>query len=87
MIVDLSESEYSDTAQDYISKKISKLSDEGKPHDQAVAIAMSMAKEKGYKVPGKSKNETYSKEDVQEIISRANDLMSEAREKMKHRKR
>lgn len=43
----------SDDAQDFISKKIKKLVAEGKPQDQAIAIAYSMAKQKGYKVPEK----------------------------------
>lgn len=38
-------------ARKFISDKISKLVGEGKPQDQAVAIAYSMARRKGYKVP------------------------------------
>jgi hypothetical protein len=40
-----------DAARDFISKKIGILRGEGKPEDQAVAIAHSMAREKGYDVP------------------------------------
>jgi hypothetical protein len=54
------ENKYSDEAQDFISKKISKLSDEGKPHDQAVAIAINMARDKDLKVPPEPKNEGIS---------------------------
>jgi len=43
----------SEEANDYISMKIKKLKDEGYPQDQAVAIAYSYAKKKGYKVPSK----------------------------------
>jgi hypothetical protein len=53
----LDEKKYSDKAQDFISAKISKLKDEGKPQDQAVAIAINMARDKGYKVPKEPKNE------------------------------
>lgn len=41
-------------AQDFISKKISKLRSEGYPQKQAIAIAMSMARKAGYDVPEKS---------------------------------
>lgn len=37
-------------AQEWISRKIKKLVKEGTPHEQAVAIAYSMAKEKGYDI-------------------------------------
>lgn len=47
----IQEKKYSDEAQDYISSKIRKLKGEGKPQDQAVAIAINMARDKGYKVP------------------------------------
>jgi len=40
-------------AQEWISNKISKLVDEGKDRDQAVAIAHSMARQKGFDVPKK----------------------------------
>ncbi len=42
-------------AQDWVSNKISKLQEEGKPQDQAVAQAYSMAKTEGYEVPEASK--------------------------------
>jgi len=45
--------EVSKDAQDYISKKISKLRHEGYPQQQAIAIAYSYAKRKGYNVPEK----------------------------------
>jgi hypothetical protein len=38
-------------AQEFISKKIKILMDEGYPQDQAIAIAYSMAREKGFDVP------------------------------------
>jgi hypothetical protein len=38
-------------AQEFISKKIKVLMDEGYPQEQAIAIAYSMAREKGYDVP------------------------------------
>lgn len=41
-------------AQDFVSKKIEKLIGEGKPQDQAAAIAYSMAREEGYDVPEKT---------------------------------
>lgn len=41
-------------AQDFVSKKIEKLIGEGKPQDQAAAIAYSMAREEGFDVPEKS---------------------------------
>lgn len=40
-------------AQGFISHKISKLMHEGKPSKQAVAIAYSMARDMGMKVPKK----------------------------------
>jgi hypothetical protein len=42
-------SKMSEGGSDWVSKKISKLVAEGKPQKQAVAIAMSMARQKGYK--------------------------------------
>jgi len=44
-------------AQDWISNKIRKLINEGKSQEQAAAIAYSMAREKGYKVPEKKSSE------------------------------
>lgn len=43
----------SQKAQNYISKKIKILVDEGKEKDQAVAIAYDMARDKGFTVPEK----------------------------------
>ena len=40
-------------AQDFISKKIKKNVEEGKPEAQAVAVGMSQAREEGYSVPEK----------------------------------
>jgi hypothetical protein len=40
-------------AQEYVSKKIATNIEEGKPQEQAVAIGMSQAREKGYDVPEK----------------------------------
>ena len=42
---------YSKKAQEFISKKMHKMKGEDKPQAQKVAIAMSMAREKGMKVP------------------------------------
>jgi hypothetical protein len=42
---------YSKKAQAYIGHKMSKMKGEDKPHAQKVAIALSMAREKGLKVP------------------------------------
>lgn len=37
----------------FVSNKIRKLKSEGYPHDQAIAIALSMARERGFKVKKK----------------------------------
>lgn len=59
------DSEYSDKAREFISKKLSKTADEDKPQNQKVAIAMSMAREKGLKVPKEKKmNEGILSEEV-----------------------
>lgn len=51
----MDEKEYSDNASDFISKEISHLiKDKGYSQDRAVAAALSIAREKGYKVPEKS---------------------------------
>jgi hypothetical protein len=42
---------YSKPAQKFVSSKIHKLRKEGMPPKQRVAISLSMAREKGYKVP------------------------------------
>lgn len=47
------EEKVSPKARDWISDKISKLVREGKPQDQAIAIAHSMARQQGMKVPEK----------------------------------
>jgi hypothetical protein len=47
------EEEMTDDAKDYISRKIKFLRDEGKPENQAVAMAYSYARKKGFKVPQK----------------------------------
>lgn len=49
-------SKYSEKAKEFISKKMSKMADEEKPQDQKVAIALSMAREKGLKVPAEKKS-------------------------------
>ena len=38
-------------AQKFVSNKIRKLRDEGYPQRQAVAIALEVARDRGYKVP------------------------------------
>lgn len=55
----LNEKKYSDAAQDFIGKEISHLEkDKGYKHDRAVAAAINVAKDKGYKVPEKKNEET-----------------------------
>lgn len=49
------DSKYSEAGREFVAKKMKKMSDEDKPQDQKVAIAMSIAREKGLKVP-KEKN-------------------------------
>jgi len=51
--IPLNAKEMTDEASKFISDKIKKLREEGKPEDQAIAIAYSMAREKGYDVPEK----------------------------------
>lgn len=51
------ENKLSADAQDWISKKISKLDKEGYPQKQAIAIAYSMARKAGYDVPAAPKEE------------------------------
>ena len=46
-------------AQEFISKKIKKLMDEGKPQDQAIAIAYNMARERGFDVPESPTKSSY----------------------------
>lgn len=55
------DSEYSDKAREFISKKLSKTADEDKPQDQKVAIAINMAREKGLKVPKEPKEKKQNK--------------------------
>ena len=58
-------SEYSEKAKKFISNKLSKMNGEDKPQDQKVAIALSMAREKGLKVPEeKKRNESFLYEEV-----------------------
>lgn len=58
-------SKYSEKAKEFISNKMSKMADEDKPQDQKVAIAMSMAREKGLKVPKEKKlNEGFSEKGI-----------------------
>ncbi len=44
-------------AQHFISNKIRKLRDEGYPQRQAVAIALEIARDRGYKVPAVNRME------------------------------
>lgn len=44
---------YSKAAEEYIGNKMHKMKREGMPHNQMVAVALSMARKKGYKVPKK----------------------------------
>ena len=58
-------SKYSEKATEFISNKMSKMADEDKPQDQKVAIALSMARKKGLKVPKEKKvNESILSEEV-----------------------
>lgn len=57
-------SKYSEKAKEFISNKMSKMADEDKPQKQKVAIAMSMAREKGLKVPKEKTNENILSEEV-----------------------
>lgn len=58
-------SKYSEKAKEFISNKMSKMADEDKPQDQKVAIAMSMARKKGLKVPKEKKlNEGFSEKGI-----------------------
>lgn len=51
----LDEKKYSDAASDFIGKEISHLEkDKDYEHDRAVAAAINIAKDKGYKVPAKT---------------------------------
>lgn len=53
----LDEKKYSDKASNFIGKEISHLQgDKGYKHDRAVAAAINVAKDKGYKVPAKNEN-------------------------------
>lgn len=52
---------YSDKASNFIGKEISHLQkDKGYKHDRAVAAAINVAKDKGYKVPAKNESEAPS---------------------------
>ncbi len=44
-------------AQKFVSNKIRKLRDEGYPQRQAVAIALEIARDRGYKVPAVNRME------------------------------
>ncbi len=44
-------------AQHFVSNKIRKLRDEGYPQRQAVAIALEIARDRGYKVPAVNRME------------------------------
>lgn len=58
-------------AQEFISKKIKTLMDEGYPQEQAIAIAYSMARERGFDVPEAPKKEAAKMtEEAQEFISK-----------------
>lgn len=51
----LSERKYSKKASDFIGKEISHLiNDKGYSHERAVAAALNIAKDKGYKIPKKT---------------------------------
>jgi hypothetical protein len=60
-------SEYSEKAKEFISNKMEKMADEDKPQAQKVAIAMSMARKKGMKVPKEKINEGFSEKGIATI--------------------
>jgi hypothetical protein len=62
---DTKKSKYFEKAKEFISNKMEKMTDEDKPQNQKVAIAMSMAREKGLKVPKEKKiNESFSEKGI-----------------------
>jgi len=67
-----------DEADSFISKKIRKLMGEGYEQKQAIAIAYSMARAKGYKVPEKKKKGS----EVSDFIDDAKELIFMAKEKI-----
>jgi len=63
---ELEENKLTDKAQEYVSKKIAKLKEEGYPDNQAAAIAFSMAKKRRFDV-GENPNECGKCEDDEEV--------------------
>lgn len=53
-----------ESAEDFISKKIAILREEGMDEKQAVAVAYKYAKEKGYKVPAENSTCPICKDDM-----------------------
>jgi hypothetical protein len=79
----LSENKYSDSASDFIGKEISHLmKDKGYEHKRAVAAAINIARDKGYKVPKSvdesSTDEKISLERLINIAKNAGDIIEDA---------
>lgn len=71
-------SKISEEAKKFISKKIKKLKEEGYDQKQAIAIAYSMAKEKGFDVPIKSKSsKIYLVYKISKIVDKMNKISKE----------
>lgn len=61
-------SKYSKKAQKFIGHKMHKMKGEDKPQAQKVAIAMSMARQEGMKVPKKKSNPDHNPVDKHEML-------------------
>jgi hypothetical protein len=62
-------------AQDFISRKISKLRHEGYPQEQAIAIAHEYARKEGYAVARKSEGEIVNELTRENNVTRANQAL------------
>jgi len=82
----LSERKYSEKASNFIGKEISHLmKDKGYEHDRAVAVAINIAKDKGYKVPVKNENEQQNSISLSELIKiarNAGDIIPDAQSEL-----
>lgn len=82
----LSERKYSEKASNFIGKEISHLmKDKGYEHDRAVAAAINIAKDKGYKVPAKNENEQQNSISLSELIKiarNAGDIIPDAQSEL-----
>jgi len=74
-------------AQDYISRKIKILRDEGYPEKQAIAIAYNMAREMGYRVQSRPDPRTVTKRKRKsKTMAKSGSRFPHVRHKMKHPK-